>query len=268
MGISAIALLRLRTLSPQADETLPAKALDDAILLDTRASFASEPAELSRIVRAQLGDARLAEHFDSRGIFFIPDVASPSARTYAGVIEEVAEGGVWGPLRSDDSPLGAGSAAGLGALLGGLLEQMPPSLLQSVGDAARGQPGALEAASAQLRTALSGSSELSGLVAQLAGAFDPHASAAAEGFDPAAVAGLGSSGSRLPDLSDLTSALGGTGMNMESMQQLASRMQAALAADPSATAAMVEQLFGDRGQAAGDDWSDDDPTLPAPTKPR
>lgn len=267
MGISAIALLRLRTLTPHASENLPAKLLDDGLLLDTRTSFASEPAELSRVVRKQLGDALLAEHVDSRGIFFLPDVASPSARTYEGVIEQVGEGGVWGPLRSDEPPLAAmGGAAGLGALLGGLLEQMPPSLLESVGDAARGRPGALEAASAQLQSALSGSSELSGLVAQLAGAFDPRALGAATGSEPA-TPGIASKGAAALDLSELSSALSGSGMNMESMQQLASRMQAALEADPNAAASMVERLFGEHGPDS-DDWDEDEPTLPATEKPR
>ena len=40
----------------------------------------------------------------SRGVLFIPDVAAPQARSYAGVIAEVGEGGEWGPPLSGAGP--------------------------------------------------------------------------------------------------------------------------------------------------------------------
>lgn len=155
MGISALALLRLRDPSKLDLGSLRVTRLDDAVLLHTQASFANEPEALSEAVLELVGPGYRAAHDDRRGIFFVPDVAMPRARTYDGVIEEIGEGGVWGPLPDESMQPGEiGSAAALGALLGGILEQMPQSVLDSMGDAARGKPGAFEAAASQLHAAM------------------------------------------------------------------------------------------------------------------
>lgn len=253
MGITALALLRIQAPAALASQTGRVIQLDDAVLLDTRADFSNEPEDLSRIVREQVGDA-LDAHSDPRGIFLIPDVAAPAARTYDGVIAEVGEGGEWTPARVASLPLGAAAAGGsLGALLGSLLEQMPNSVLESVGAAARGQPGAFEAATSQLRAAVAGSSELSGLASQLSGGLP-------QGALPPQLAGLASDGidPNNLDIARLGAMLENSGIDMNAMQALVSQVESALASDPARTAALVEKLFG----AAGEDDSDEDKDEP------
>jgi hypothetical protein len=224
MGISAIALLRLGPDTRLTAAPARVKVLDDAILLDTQADFAKSPEDLTRIVRQQVGDAIDREHTDARGIFFVPNVAAPTSRTYAGVIEEVGEGGVWGPLRVAASPLTAAMAGGsLGALLGGLLEQMPSSVLESVGAAARGQSGAFEAASAQLQATLAKNSG------------DPNAL----------------------NVANLGAMLESSGIDLNAMQALVSQVGAALEQDPARAAALAEQLFGAGADDAGDEDDED-----------
>jgi hypothetical protein len=223
MAITALALLRI---APPATPVQGARItrLDDAILLHTQAEFGSDPEQLSRVVRERLGDAAVDAHTDPRGIFFIPSVASPSARTYDAVIAEVGEGGEWGPARVAVNALGAaaiggGLGGGLGALLGSLLEQMPSGVLDSVSAAARGEPGAFEAASSQLR-------------------------AAVEGED-----------SKL-DVASLGAMLENAGIDLNSMQALMGQVESALASDPERAAALAEQLFGEGGELGEDDEED------------
>src|ERR1700753_3225255 len=97
MGITAIALLKI----PGLVSAQRVERLDDAALLHTAEEFGDEPLALSLAVRALVGDA-LDEHSDPRGIFFIPSVVKPSARSYDAVIEEIGEGGVWGPLHAPE----------------------------------------------------------------------------------------------------------------------------------------------------------------------
>lgn len=168
MGISALALLRLREPSALDVSSLQVTPLDDAVLLHTHASFANEPEDLSETVFELVGPGYRAAHDDLRGIFFVPDVAMPKARTYDGVIEEIGEGGVWGPLPGESGQPGElASSAALGALLGGILQQMPQSVLDSVGDAARGKPGAFEDAASQMHAAMGGNAGLQQLSSML-----------------------------------------------------------------------------------------------------
>ncbi len=230
MAITAMALLRIPNLPALAGRV---KALEDAVLFYTGASFATDPAELSRLVREQLGEETAGKHVDPRGIFFIPQVAAPAARTYEAVIAEVGEGGVWAPPAGAASPLSSALAGGsLGALLGGLLEQMPSSVLESVGAAARGEPGAFEAASAQLRAAMAGSGDLSQLVGQLA--------------PPAA-------GEPPLDIGQLAAVLQSSGIDV---QKLVGDVQSALERDPAAAALLAEKFFG----AAHADDDDEEPS--------
>ncbi|HET6332557.1 MAG TPA: hypothetical protein VFG30_05060 [Polyangiales bacterium] len=249
MGITAIALLRIEPPAGLAGQAGRVTRLDDGVLLHTQADFSNEPADLSRIVREQVG-AALDSHTDPRGIFFIPSVATPTSRTYDAVIAEVGEGGEWGPVRVPELPLGAAVGGGaLGALLGSLLEQMPSSVLESVGAAARGQPGAFEAATSQLRAAVSGSNDLSNLASQLTGG-------RSQAGLPPQLAGLASADldpSNL-DLSKLGAMLENSGIDMNAMQHLVSQVESALASDPERAAALAEKLFG----ASADEDEDDD----------
>jgi hypothetical protein len=250
MAITAIALLRVEPPAGLAKQAGRITRLEDAILLHTRADFSDEPASLSRIVREQLGEA-LDAHSDPRGIFFIPDVAAPKARSYEAVIAEVGEGGEWGPIRAAELPFGAAGAGGaLGALLGSLMEQMPSSVLESVGAAARGQPGAFEAATSQLKAAVEGSSELSSLAGQLSSGFGQTAL-------PPELAALASKDLDAGglDLSQLGAMLGNSGIDLNAMQGLMSQLESALASNPEQTAALAEKLFGSN---ARDDEDDDD----------
>jgi hypothetical protein len=168
MPITALCLLHV---APN-DPTIPARTafkverLDDALLVHTGQDFGAEPDELAAAVHGLLGEALLDRHDDDRGIFFLPDVAAPRARSYAGVIDEVGEGGLWA-----QPPSAAGG--GLDALLGQMLGQDPRALLSAATAAARENPGALAAAGAQLQGLLSNPQQLDaqvpGLSAMLKG---------------------------------------------------------------------------------------------------
>jgi hypothetical protein len=218
MAITAIALLRIPNLPALAGRV---KALEDAVLFYTGADFSTDPAELARLVREQLGEDTAGKHVDPRGIFFVPHVAAPAARNYEAVIAEVGAGGVWAPPAGAVSPLASALAGGsLGALLGGLIEQVPSSVLESVGAAARGEPGAFEAASAQLRAAMAGSADLS----QVGDRLTPPA----PGEPPL-------------DVSQLAAMLQGSGIDL---QKLVADVQSALERDPAAAALLAEKFFG------------------------
>jgi hypothetical protein len=262
MGITAIALLRVEPPAGLSKQAGRITRLEDAILLHTRVDFSTEPAALSRIVREQVGEA-LDAHSDPRGIFFIPDVAAPKARTYDGVIAEVGEGGEWGPTRVAESPFAAAmGAGGLGALLGGLLEQMPSSVLESVGAAARGQPGAFEAATSQLRAAVEGSSELSSLAGQL-GASGLSGLPSLQGALPPQLAALASQDldPNTLDVSRLSAMLENSGIDLNAMQGLVSQLESALASNPEQMSALAEKLFG--ANAGDHDDEDDEDGEPA-----
>jgi hypothetical protein len=224
MPITAIALLRISPaqLPPLAGKRV--QELDDAVLLHTGENFAREPAELSLALHALLGGA-LDLHQDARGIFFVPDVAAPSARSYEQVVAEVGEGGVWAPLVD---ALGDEAEGGdLGALLGNLLGQMPSSLLAAANAAAHGQPGAIEAMSAQLSQLMSKSSELQGLAAQFAGMLDQATPPSAPGARPAD-AGIAPGGNIAEQMAQMAEALAGSGFDLSApaMQELGAKIEA------------------------------------------
>jgi hypothetical protein len=251
MAIHAIALLQLTGLpasADRADRGLRINPLDDALLLRLDEDFSREPEALSRIVRALVGEALDRQHRDPRGILFIPDVAVPKARSYDAVIEEVGEGGVWGPLPKD-LPLaaaGAGSMDGLGALLGNMLGQLPTSVLESAQAAAQGDPGAFQAVSSQLQNLMGNNSELQGMAGQLAQALEKTAppSAAEEASGVAGINALLQSAGLDPASSNI--------------QQLLANVQSALQRDPTELARLAEQLFEGRGGGAQHDHEDDD----------
>jgi hypothetical protein len=225
MGIKAIGLLRVRDFSCSTRRVEP---LEDAVLLYTGADFADEPLALSLAVRALAGDLLDSEHDDPRGIFFIPDVVVPKARNYAGVIEEIGDGGVWGPLHAPElaSLTFGGGAAGFEALLSGLLQQTPSSVLAAASAALQNNPSAMQAAASQLKGML-GQADTSRVQA-------------------------------MPDVSGIAALLDGAGVDLSSpsLQQLATKLQAELVRDPSQLAEFAERLFGEG--AAGDHEDDAD----------
>jgi hypothetical protein len=226
MPITALCLIRLASGAADPVSAPSAKLridrLADALLVHTGQDFSSEPEVLSAAVRALLGDELLDQHEDPRGLFFLPDVAAPQARSYAGVIDEVGEGGMWAPL--DVEPPAALNAVGLEALLGSMLGQDPRQLLAAAAASARDNPEALSAASARLNDLF----------------------AAPDALDK-----------QIPGLSDM---LRGSGIDFESpeLQRMAAGLQAELARDPKRLADFAEQLFGQARERDAQDEEDDD----------
>jgi len=132
----------------------------------------------------------------------------------------VGEGGVWGPAIGAGLELPAALDAGM---LGAMLGQLPSSMLDAVSEITRRDPGALQAASAQL-SALIGQSGASG-VGQLLSS-----------------AGIDLSGSAL--------------------SELVAGMQQELAQDPSRLAGLAEQLLGGESANSGDDDDGEEDDLP------
>jgi hypothetical protein len=213
MDITAIALLRIETLEIADGGPARVEPLQDAVLLHTGMSFSEDPRVLSNHVRGLIAGAA-GQHLDPRGVFFIPDVAAPKARTYDAVLAEVGEGGFWGPAIGDGLELPQALDAGM---LGAMLGQIPSSMLDAVSEITRRDPGALQAASAQL-SALIGQSGASG-VGQLLNS-----------------AGIDLSGSAL--------------------SELVAGMQQELAQDPTRLAGLAEQLLGGKAASSGDDDED------------
>ncbi|MFT3927198.1 MAG: hypothetical protein QM778_31925 [Myxococcales bacterium] len=159
MSITAVILLKVDSCSPAPQSGMRADLLEDAALLHTGLPFASEPDELLERVRAAVGDDLLAEHEDPRGLFVMPDVAAPRARSYLDVIDEVGEGGSWLPLEQASSyglPDGLGA---LGAVLGSMLQNMPESVLEAASAAARGDLAAFSQVSDQVASLMGHGSE-------------------------------------------------------------------------------------------------------------
>lgn len=111
----AVALFRprrLEALKPFLDlddeseesEGIYAEALDDgSFLLHTFQPFAlfAENDDVAHAWLEQFGDALDDVHDDPRGILFFPDSIEPEVSTYAGVVAEVGEEGVWVPLSAE-----------------------------------------------------------------------------------------------------------------------------------------------------------------------
>jgi hypothetical protein len=82
----------------EESEGIYAEELEDgSFLLHTFQPFAifEENGSEAREWLAQFGDALDQVHDDPRGVLFFPDTLEPEATTYAGVVEEAAEEGVW-----------------------------------------------------------------------------------------------------------------------------------------------------------------------------
>lgn len=153
MPISALALLRIA--KPETSQRVD--QLSDGVIVHTTLAFSEDPEELSAALALELGP-QLFAHADPRGIFFIPSVAAPSAQSYDGVVAEVGEGGVWGP--SPTQLVDSAQHADLGELLGGMLSQLPPSMMASAQAALAGDPAALGAMTSQVSELLGSSPAL------------------------------------------------------------------------------------------------------------
>jgi len=225
MPITAICLLKVPSLPLPSEGPVRVEKLDDSVLLHTTLDFADDPEDLAGAVRSLLGEAVADQHDDERGVFLVPSVAAPKSRSYAGVIEEVADGGVWAPWEPTEVEVEAGlpgmaglplTAAGpeLAGLLGSMLGGMPPGMLAQATASLREDPSALQDAAAQLP-------------------------------------GLLQNPSQMPELASMLQAMGVSGSQLSDITK---GLQEQLARDPSQLLAMAEGLFG----AAGEEDDDDD----------
>lgn len=171
MGIDAVALLKGTDYS--LPERLHVEKLDDAVLVHTGVAFGGDVDMLAYGVRTSVGDA-LEKHSDERGIFVLPDVAEPRARTYAGVIDEVGEAGEWvpkieaGAIPSSllDAPDGS-----FAAMMGQAMQALGGTNLAEIQRAlSTGDYSAIEKMQEALAAAVGGQEQLASLAAQLLGA--------------------------------------------------------------------------------------------------
>jgi hypothetical protein len=248
MGIDAVALLRGsgHALSPR----LHVRTLQDAVLVSTGMRFGGAPDELGLALRAAVGDA-LDGHDDPRGVFVLPDVAEPRARTYEGVIAEIGEAGEWVPIVSaghiPDAFANApeGSFAGLvGQMMAALGEDTLADMQRAM---ATGDMAALQRAQEKLVSALGGEERVEALSRQIFGAAEAETGGRA---DP--LAGLPT----LPIQGDM--------IDLESPQMAAlmQQMEQQLAADPERLAELEKMM-----REAQDAEDEDDEGEGAPKKP-
>lgn len=233
MPIHAICLLKVPSLPLPSQGPVRAEALQDCVLLHTTLDFADDPEDVAGAVRTLLGEDLAEQHQDARGVFLIPSVAAPRARSYAQVIEEVAEGGVWAPWEDSgveiESPLGA-AGPGLSGLLGSMLGQMPEGTFERAAASLRDDPSALQNAAAQLPGLLQNPGALQDLLQQ--------------------------GSSQLPELASMLRNMG-LDVNSPELSQITSGLQAELSRDPSRLLAMAENLFAG-ARAEEDDLEDED----------
>jgi hypothetical protein len=96
VSIDVIALLRVP--SPPAHRVI--RKLDDGWLLHFGRWYDADD-EIAFQIRSALGET-LDAHDDPRGILVFPDVASPSAHTYDGIVRELGDDARWVPRVSAD----------------------------------------------------------------------------------------------------------------------------------------------------------------------
>ncbi len=171
MTIDAVALLKGTGLELPA--RLQVVKLDDATLVHTGVAFGGDVEMLAYGVRTSVGDA-LDRHDDPRGVFVMPDIAKPGARTYEGVIAEVGEAGEWVPMMSaGDVPSGLLEApdGSFAAMMGQAMQALGGANMAEIQRAlASGDYSALEKMQAQMAAAVGGEDALNALAAQLLGA--------------------------------------------------------------------------------------------------
>ncbi len=119
----------------EESEGIYAEALEDgSFLLHTFQPFDvfADKGDEARGWLAQFGDALGDVHDDARGVLFFPDTIEPEARTYAGVVAEIGDAGVFvSPSADLPADLAAGLPAGFPA---GMMAGIDPQLLQALAD--------------------------------------------------------------------------------------------------------------------------------------
>jgi hypothetical protein len=231
MPITAICLLKVPSLPLPSTGPVRVETLDDSVLLHTTLDFADDPEDLAGAVRSLLGEGLASQHQDPRGLFLIPSVGAPRARSYAQVIAEVADGGVWAPWTLGAQPGVPLTAAGpeLAGIFGSMLGQMPEGMLAQAAASLKQDPSALQQAAAQLPGLLQ---------------------------DPNALQGLLEQGqSQMPELAGMLQAMGVSGSQLS---EITKGLQEELARDPSRLLAMAEGLFGAPVQGEDDDDKDEE----------
>lgn len=143
MAMEAVALLKLPAAAvteaighaKKAERARDPKvtALEDATLLAFRLPFSEEPLAMTKTLRALLGP-KLGDHKDPRGVFVYPDVARPSATTYAAVLDEVGEAGFFLPTDEKKARAESGQAKASMEMPG--MPGFDPALLQGLAEAA------------------------------------------------------------------------------------------------------------------------------------
>jgi hypothetical protein len=245
MGMDAVALLRIshatltKPLTAHGDPKhhvffaangVPVRItpLDDGALVWTPIRFASEPDELALGVRALVGDT-LDAHDDKRGVYVFPDVASPKARGYDAVIDEVGEVGMWVPKVAKDyipRRVVEAPAGSLEAQVRDMMSAIPPDVLARMEEAmASGDLSALEQVRAQVEAAMGGEAGLARLREQFAAA-------------------LAQQGLSLEDLQQqMMSAFGGDeGDMMTAMRQAQEQLEELRRTDPEKFAEIERQM--------------------------
>lgn len=176
MGIDAIALLKGKGLP--LPERLHAQQLDDATLVHTGVGFGGDLEMLAHGVRTSVGDA-LDRHDDPRGVFVLPDVAEPKARTYDGVIAEVGEAGEWvrvAPAGEVPAALVDAPAGSFEAMMGQAMQALGGENLAEIQRAiASGDFAAMARLQQKMAAALGGEEALEALATQLVGAMGASA---------------------------------------------------------------------------------------------
>jgi hypothetical protein len=198
MSIDALALLKGRDLPLPSGLLL--KTLDDGVLVVTHQRFGGDLEELGSALRHLLGDA-LDRHDDARGVFVIPDVAEPRARTYDCVVDEIGEAGEWAPIvAAGHVPASMASApdGGLANMMGQVMGALGGDTLSEMMQAlTTGDTAALAAMQDKVVAALGGQEKVEALGKQMLGAAQNEAPAAAAAMQARLAAG------GMPDLSGL-----------------------------------------------------------------
>ena len=227
MAISTLCLLQtsLPSSTPRPRHVVKLEQLDDAVLLHTDLDFAEEPEDLAATLREVLGEDLALRHQDERGLFLIPSIAGPRSRSYATVIDEVGEGGVWAAWLP-----AAAAPPGIENLLSQMLGQMPASLAAAA-SSLRSDPNAMRAASQQLPDLLGDPSELANLMSGVQ--------------------------QQMPQLADM---LRGMGLDITSpeFQAMSRDLGSQLARDPDQLAKLAENLFAEAHDDEGDDDDEED----------
>jgi hypothetical protein len=248
MSIDALALLRIPGWQPAPE--LFAIALGDAFLVPTTAPFASEPDELGLALRTRVGEA-LDRHTDPRGVFCVPDVASPTATSYDAVVEEIGEAGVWAPLVPSGyvpERLRNAVPGSFEAISGQIMGAMDPGTMEELQRAMMsGDADAFGRVQEQMMAALSKLGDPEEIARSLMASLPSEEEIAVE-------MGRRAASGELPDC---PVDLGALDLGSPDMQALIAKAEADLAADPERRARLEQLLRGGGGEPDENDRGDE-----------